>query len=64
MTVTLVSQPRQGPIHQAQLTKGKEKDVSTNLKKKYIYIYSTMKTEDSEALERQRAKPSNKDQSP
>jgi len=32
----------------------KEKDVS----KKLIYIYSTMKTEDTEALRRQRAKPS------
>ena len=36
--------------------KGKEKDVS---KKTVIYIlYSTMKTEDTEELERQRAKPS------
>jgi len=35
--------------------KGKEKDVSN---KKFYYLYSIIKTEDTEELGRQRAKPS------
>jgi len=36
----MVSQPGQRQSHQAQLTKSKVKNVA-----KYIYIYSTMKTD-------------------
>jgi len=43
----------QGQSQQAQLTKGKENNVS----KKLYYVYSTVNTDDTEALGRQRAKP-------
>jgi len=47
----MVSQPGQGPIPSGS---AHYKDVS----KTFYYLYSTMKTKDTEMLGRQRAKPS------